>query len=254
MFEPYLFKLNIAVSIGLKSTKALKKFVAEFQQYEYLIKVTDIEKHFLIIEEQLGLSKSPIPTLTKGLTPKGTNFYNEIFTYNIFHNWKSVPQNFTISLKERKAELNKSREFNDGALNQLADLNKKLADLESRIQSFYKSSESLSHDLPPGMLTIKCYTQGNYYEFSHLGFNHSVPFYQLEFPLNDFISSIPIFYSESRPELDFLSSLPIKFRDENICLLFSLLATDGLLAWEDILNIDRVEIDLDVKYKFSTNK
>ena len=251
MFEPYLFKLNIAVSIGLKSIKALKNFVAEFQQYEYLIKISDIEKHFLIVEEQLGFCKSAIPTLTKGLTPKGTNFYNEIFTYNIFHNWKNVPKNFTVLLKERQVELNKSREFNDNSLNQLVDLNKKLAVEEDHIQLFLKSSKDLSDHVPPGTLTIKCYTQSNYYEFNHRGFNYAVPFYQIEFFLNDFITSTPIFYGKDQPPLDFLTSLPIKFKNEKICLLFALLATDGLLAWADFLNIDRVEIDLDLKYRFT---
>jgi len=252
MFEPYLFKLNIVVSIGLKSIKALKNFVVRFQQYEYAIRLSEIEKHFLSIEEQLGCCKSPIPTLTKGLTPKGTNFYNEIFTYNIFHNWKNAPKNFTVLLKERQVELNKSREFNDKSLNQLVDLNKKLAIEEDHIQLFLKSYKDLSDHVPPGTLTIKCYTQSNYYEFNHRGFNHAVPFYQIEFLLNDFISSIPIFYGKDTPQLDFLSSLPTKFRDKKICLLFSLLANDGLLAWDDFLNIDRVELDLDVKYKFST--
>lgn len=251
MFEPYLFRLNVAVSIGLRSIEGLKNFAAEFQQYEYAIKISEIEKLFLCIEEQLGLCKSPVPSLTKGLILKGTNFYNEIFTYNIFHNWKNVPKNFSVLLTERKAEFNKAFEFNDAALQYLATLNKKLADKEVQIQSFLNSAKGISEYVPPGAITIKCYTNSNYYEFNHIDSNNAIPFYQVEFPLNDFISSMPIFYGSNQALHDLLSLPPLKLGGGKICLLFSLLAADGLLAWVDLLNTDRVEIDLDLKYRFT---
>ena len=257
MFEHDFFRLNAGVADGLKGIKGLKIFVARLRQYEYAAKLRDIEKLLENASEQLSYCTYPAPH--KGLTPKGKSYYNHLFNYCIANNWKGMPENFKNLFLERKSGLNSAFEFNDGILAQLADLNKKLAAEEGKIHEFFNFKQlvvfangfkDLINRSPNGSLTIKCYTQSNYYEFTHGGFNPAVPFYQLEFPLNDFISSIPIFYGKDNPQLDFLSSLPTKFRDKKICLLFSLLATDGLLAWEDFLNIDRLEIDLDLKYKF----
>jgi hypothetical protein len=116
MFERYLFKLNIAVSIGLKSIKELKELAVKFQQYEFTIRISKIEQYLLSVEAELSHCKSPNPTLSRGLTPKGTNFYKEIFTYAIHHHWKNLPKNFIALLKERKTELNEQFEFDEASM------------------------------------------------------------------------------------------------------------------------------------------
>ena len=259
MFEHDFFRLNAGVADGLKGIKGLKIFVARLGQYEYAAKLRDIEKLLENVSEQLSYCKYPAPH--KGLTPKGKSYYNHLFNYCIANNWKGMPENFKNLFMERKSGLNSAFEFNDGTSAQLVDLNKKLAAEEGKIHEFFNFKQlvvfangfkDLINRSPNGSLTIKCYTQSNYYEFTHGGFNPAVPFYQLEFPLNDFIKSMPIFYSEDEPASNFLSTLLQQFGDEKICLLFALLASDGLLAWEDFMNIDRVEIELDLKYKFFT--
>jgi hypothetical protein len=254
MFENDFFRLNAGVADGLKGIKGLKEIMARLRQYEYAAKLCDIEKLLESASEYLKYCQFPDPH--KGLTPHGKLYYNHLFNYCIANDWKNVPENFINLFFYRKKHLNSTIKFNGVTSAQVIALNTKLAAEEDEIENFFKQFMGFStglkyicNDVPNGSLTLKCYTKSNYYEFLNGGFNNALPFYQLEFALDVFVKSLFIFYGRDQALHDFLPILPIHVGEEKICLLLSLLANDGLLAWEDFLNIDLVEIDLDWKYK-----
>jgi hypothetical protein len=263
MFETNIFKLNTAVADGLMAINALKELVVRSQKYEEAAKLRDIEKQLENIEKQISCDKLSISVIHKGLTPNGRLFFNQIFNYNIHNNWLDVPANFDALLRDRKVKLNTLIEFNDSKTKNLLDLNSKLAFEESRIDDFLKfvlfsvsvkGIKDCVDALNPGTINLKCYTNGNHYEGIAGVFDYNLPFYQFRFPLDDFLTNISVCRKDDVPQQEFLNSLPIKFREEKICLLFSLLATDGLLAWQDFLHIDKVEINMDMQYAFTTSK
>jgi len=258
MFEQELFRVKAGIADGLAGLKILKNFVVQSQQYEYAAKLNDIKKHLESAGKELSFYGHP--ELNKGLTPNGKLFHNQLFNYCIAVNWKNLPEDFVELFQERKQRLNGEIKFDDGSLASLIGLNGQLAIGESNVREFASyigvatnlQGLNSSGDRQTDRMTIKCFTNSKYYEFLHGGFNHSKPFYEHELFVNDFIDRIPAFYYGGQPAPE-IQTLPIKFSAEKICLLFSMLANDGLLAWEDFLNIDRIEIDVDVKYRFSRN-
>jgi len=260
MFENHLLNLNAAIADSLLSLQGYKTAIVRLQKYEDAAKLRDIEKQLENVQRQLSKYVYPAYDIIKGLTPKGKLFYNQIFNYCIARNWKEIPQGFINLLKNRKTELNKLVEFNDDTSAHLIKLSQNLTHEEDRIREFgqfihyvlsVKGLKDCLDELDTGKLILKCYTNGKYYEFGHGSFNNTIPFYQTELPLNDLLQSLSIFYSTGKPQTAFLPLLPLKLIEEKICLLFSFLATDGLLAWEDFFNIDRIEFDLNVRYKFN---
>lgn len=258
-FNNHLFNIHAGVGEALKSIKELKIFAVKLQQYEYSAKLRDIEKSLENAENHL--SGCTYPTFNKGLTPKGKLFYSQLFSYGAANSWKNIPVNFRNLLLERKAHLNSVIEFDDASSQRLIDVNRKLAGQELQIKEFYdfidyvitiKGIKDHIANIAPGNISMKCYTHSNFYKSNTTGFIEETLFYQFEFPLTDLARSLPVYYSNEQATPDFLQTLPLKFRDEKICLLFSLLATDAQLAWEDFLNIDRIELDLPVNYQFSS--
>jgi len=256
MFEEELFRVKAGIADGLEGIKNLKNFVVQLQQYEYAAKLNDIEKQLEAAGKELSFYARP--ALNKGLTPNGKLFYKQLFNYCIAVNWRNLPADFIELLRERKQRLNGEIKFGDSSTASLIGLNSQLAIEESNIREFINSIRLATHlqGINPNIeghtdnLTLKCFTNGKYYEFLQGSFNSEKPFYQLELFVNDLVNAIPMFYKTDQSAPEISQTLPAKFRDEKNCLLFSLLATDGLLAWEDFLNINRIEIDIDVKYKF----
>lgn len=262
MFEHDLFKLNASVADALKSIKSLKNLYVGLQQYEHSAKLRDIEKQLETVEKALPYYGSPIPS--PRLNQGGELFFRELFTYADLNCW-SIPEIFTNAFKARKAKLNDSIEFSDESIKHLTNLNQKLAAEESRVIEFLNFlnntitakgiNESLN-ELTAGNITIKCYTNNSKYAYSHANFDHQNPFYLFKLSANNLLSSLSVYYetnkTDNTPETDFSRSLPLNFMDEKICSLFFTLGNDGLLAWEDFLNVERMEMDLDVRYQFTT--
>ena len=260
MFEQDIFRINAGIADGLEGIKSLKNLVVRSQKYEYAAKLRDIEKHLESVAEELRFC--PYPALNKGLTPKGKLFYNQLFNYCTARDWKQIPANFIELLQERKEQLNRQMKFDDDTSGKLISLNVQLTATEDHLHefidfirnaSFLPGIKKASTDEQDGSLIIKCYTQTNYYEFLRGSFDHRTPFYQLRLSPNALVNSLTVFYDNDLPPPDILQTLPIKFRDEKICLLFSVLAQDGFLAWEDFLNIDRIAVEIAVRHRFSTS-
>lgn len=253
-----LFQINKVLEDCLSKVKSLKSLNVRFQRYEQSARLRDIEKQLESISEHLGPIIYTIPN--KGLTPKGRLFYNELFQYCRVHNWRDIPANFQNILNERKNQLNKQIEFDDEKCSFLLKLNQRLKEQEETIKEFHnfiqyilsiKDLKKTVENLGIGKLSLKCFTQSNYYEFNPGSFNHESPFYEIEFSLIDLIESVPLYYDTALPVTNFFDDLPLKFRDEKFCLIFSVLANDGILAWQDFLNISEIKVELNVKYQFT---
>lgn len=253
-----LFQISKVLEDCLSKVKNLKSLNVRFQRYEQSAKLRDIEKQLESISEHLGPIIYTIPN--KGLTPKGRLFYNELFHYCAANKWRDIPAIFQNLLTERKKQLNKQIEFDDEKCSFLLNLNKRLKGQEDTIKEFYnfiqyllsiKGLKSLVGYIEPEKLSLKCFTQSSYYEFNPGSFNHEISFYEIEFSLTDLIESVSFYYDTTIPDAKFFNDLPLRFRDEEFCLLFAFLANDGILAWQDFLNISQIKIDLNVKYQFT---
>lgn len=68
--------------------------------------------------------------------------------------------------------------------------------------------------------------------------------FEMEVPIEDWIKNRKLFYQDINIDTNnqFLNALPVTLRDKNLCYLFYYLGNKGLLALQDMLNIDRVYI------------
>ncbi len=71
------------------------------------------------------------------------------------------------------------------------------------------------HDLEPGKLSLKCFTQSSYCEFNPGSFNHEISFYEIKFSLTDLIQSVSFYYDTPKPDTKFFYDLPLRFRAES---------------------------------------
>ncbi len=257
MFGYDLFRISAILDDCLCKIKDLKGLSVRFQKYEYCAKLRDIEKQLEAISGHLSPVTYAIPN--KGLTQKGRLFYNELFNYGICTNWKPLPENIQNLLSERKIQLNEQIRFDDNCADILLKLSKILVKENDRIHEFYsflkyvvsiKGLDGCLDDLQATNFTMKCFTQSKDYEFIPGSFNHDLPFYQLQFSLDEVIRELADICDEDIAVPDYLKSLPVKFRDEKFCRLFTILATNGILAWTDFLNIDQIKIELNIGYHF----
>ncbi len=253
-----LLQISKVLEDCLSKVKILKSLNVRSQRYEETAKLRDIEKQLKSISEQLGPEKYTIPQ--KGLTPKGKLFYTEIFQYCKGKAWKDIPENFQRFLNERKSQLNKQIAFDDENCSFLLNLSQLLKDQEDPLIDFHnfiqhvlfdKDLKSPLENLETAKLSLKCFTQSNYYDFNSVTIDKKSPFYEIEFSLIDLISSLPLYYDESFQHTEIFDDLPQKLRDEGLCLLFAGLAKDGILSWSDFLNISQIKIDLNIKYQFT---
>jgi hypothetical protein len=262
MFEHDLFRLNASIADGLKSIKGLKNLFGGLQQYEHTAKLRDIEKQLETIEK--ALPYFPYPASNPILKPGGELYFRQLFTYAQLHCW-DIPETFVTAFKDRKTKLNDSIEFRNESTRGLISLNRKLSDAECKAVGFstflneliaLKSVVDILEEVATGNVLVQCYTQNSKYACSPHGFDHQKPFYQFTLPVGRFLSGVNGFYetndTNNAIDSEFLGPLPLELRDEKIAYLFFVLATEGLLAWEDFLNIDKVEIVIDIKYRFTT--
>jgi hypothetical protein len=263
MFEPHIFTLNSAVSKGLASVKALKELVVRSQKYEEAAKLNDVEKHLKAVENAIRAFEvlKKFPRLKQGREVLS----KELFVCAEANLWR-MSAKLTDLFLERKSALNDDFVFNDEDIKQLIDLNLKLTIQENNIieyLNFFMYAFTLKNlnehlsNFSRVSVVIRFYTHSDKYVRSDLNANTPYPFYLVKIPAISLIKNSTNFYdTEKVDDIKYntlFKSLPLKLLDEKICYLFFVLATEGLLAWEDILSIDHIELDFDVKYRYITS-
>jgi hypothetical protein len=261
MFEDGLFKLNTSVADSLNNIQPLKNMVVGLQQYEYAAKLRDIEKKIEEASELISHLGSPA---TRGNSKTGGElFFKQLFLYAAVNNW-TIPTIFSEAFKQRKSKLNAETVFTDGHTAHLIALNKKLHAEEEKIIEFLNflkyvfSVKDLDITLNTGNITILCQTDTTNYTYFLRHIGEEKPFYNYTFPVNDLLNSTGNYYKTDKtinaPDNEFLKPFPLKFRDENICFFFYVLANDSSLSLSDLLNISTVDVALDAKYGFGESE
>ncbi len=252
-----LFEIRKILDNCLSKLKSQKDLNVRLQRYEQLALLRDIERQLESMAEHSALAGHAIPA--KGLTPKGRLFYNELFEYGKGRRWKEIPAHLQGLLAERKTQLNKQMQFDDISGSGLLKLNQQLNEQEAAINRFYntiryalpdRSRQTPAEQPETGRLLLRCFTQGNHYEFYPGSFDPKNHFYELEFSLTDLMESSPFYYKTAAQAVNAFNELPAALHRQGFCLMFALLANDGILAWQDFLNISEVTTSLNVSIDF----
>lgn len=255
--QEILIRLTAAIQDCLNKTQLLKSQAVSVHRYENSSQLRDIEKQIESIANLLHELTQCIPD--KKLATKERTFYHELFEYGIRNRWKNMPDKFNTLFMERKASLNNKIVYDENSSNYLLHLNHVLKNDELEIKQFYdflnymfitKALDSCIDHVDMGNLVVKCYAKKLQYEFTRSSFNYDTPFYQLETSLSNLMSNMTAFYKQDEPNGELYEFLPLKFREDGLCFLFSFLATQGILAWNDFLNISHVKIDMKINYQF----
>ncbi|MDB5014211.1 MAG: hypothetical protein JWQ25_2413 [Daejeonella sp.] len=261
MRQPTLFNLNTIIADGLEEIKSLKNIAVGLQQYEETAKLRDIEKTFLQLEEEL--SKGLFPTLTHTITENTQQYFDQIFAYCFFQDWKNISAHFSYALINRKEQLNKIFQFTEEQKNRLLTINNNFAKLEQNIIDGYQTKQALSNirslksllgSCEIATITIRCYSNNEAYSFLN---NQEEPqniFYRMEVASEVFMGQLIAFqedreskYRKSRDLV--MDDLNSKGFNHDICPMLLLFLSISYLAWLDVLNIDDVAIGLNVSYK-----
>lgn len=261
MRQPTLFNLNTIIADGLEEIKSLKNIAVGLQQYEETAKLRDIEKTFLQLEEEL--SKGLFPTLTHTITENTQQYFDQIFAYCYFQDWKNISAHFNYALLNRKEQLNKIFQFTDGQKNRLPTINNKFAKLEQNIIDGYQTKQALSNiqsfksllgSCEIATITIRCYSNDGAYSFLNNQEEPQKIFYRMEVGWEVFMGQLISFqedreskYRKSRDLV--MDDLISKGVSQDMCPMLLLFLSISHLAWPDVLNIDDVSIGLNVSYK-----
>jgi hypothetical protein len=244
-----ILRLGSLIADCLSETQKLKSSVVSLQQYEYAAQIRDFEKQFEKIKDSLSRLSYPIIP-SKGLTRNGTIYSSQLFSYGHSRSWKNLPDYIHNLFMARRNELNDLMQYFDTTTDYFAQFNARLRVEESRIDKFInslmlvyqaKSLESIIDDFSYGGIILQFLTSK---EFTRSPRKEGVAkwsLYEIEIPIDDWIAKSKAYYEIMDTNNDlFLKLLPIVLRDEKICHLFYYLASNGMLALQDMLNIDQV--------------
>ena len=260
MRQTQLFNLNTIIADGLEEIKSLKNLAVGLQQYEETAKLRDIEKTFLQLEDEL--SKGLFPILTNTVTENTQHYFDQVFAYCYFQDWKNISAHFNHALKNRKEQLNKIFQPSDDQKNQLVSVNSKFSKLEESILEVYETREVLKtirsfkpffNAFEPGTITIQCHSNNSSYTFLNNQDEKHKYFYQFEMSVELFISELNAYKNDRDPKYRKIKDLVMdelnsKGFDQDICAMFLLFVSGGYLAWEDVLNIEEVGISTTINY------
>ena len=245
-----ILRLEALVADCLLETGKLKSCIVNLQQYEYAAQIRDFEKQFEKIREDLsGFSYPIIPS--KGLTEYGSIYSSQLFSYGLSKGWKNLPVYINNLFINRKNYLNSLMEYSDIITEYFISFNSRLKSEESRINEFINSIlfvyqlndlENIVDDFSYGGIIIQFLTSKDFTRSPRKEGVAKWHLYEIEIPIDDWIVQHKAYYESTEISCDkqLLNYLPIEFRNQQISYLFSYLGSNGLLALQDMLNINQL--------------
>ncbi|MGV8878099.1 MAG: hypothetical protein ACOH2A_03605 [Sphingobacteriaceae bacterium] len=257
-----ILRLDSLIADCLTETQKLKLNIVILEQYEYAAEIRSFEKQFEKIREIL--STFPYYSIpSKGLTRNGTIYSSQLFSYGYSRRWKNLPDYINLLFTSRKNEINTEMEFSDATIAYFVKLNSRLTKHESLIHEFLNSLlliyqenklESVIEDFSYNDILMQFMTSAAFMNSPKKEGVAKWLRYELAVPINDWLAGSTAFYADSKTqEYDlFLGVLAEPLRKEKICYLFCYLGHHGLLALQDMLNIDTVSIKFQTLYRLKT--
>lgn len=260
--QPLLFKLNGIISSALYEVKSLKNYAVKTEKYENSAKLREIELSLQKIRETLA--QGLFPTLIKSPSANTKNYYDELFEFGFMKDWVHTSAYFKLALQNRKEELSKIFQFDEEHKKQLVYINENLNEIQNKVLDFVSNKAALAEVqlLAPVMDSIVCETvcikfYPNNFSLTHIGWRNTTnsrnSFYQTSLPLNVLLENLQGFTEDS--SLDYrsirdgiLKELSLKGVQHTLCPLFIFVMTSTHLAWEDILKVKFISLDIGMRY------
>ena len=245
-----ILRLDSLVKDCLLEMQKLKSTVVGMNQYEYAAQLRDFEKQFEKIKEELSRLSFPIIP-SKGLTRNGAIYSSQLFSYGQSRGWKDLPAYIFELLKSRKNELNEKFQSAQYETQYLTEFNSRLKAEETRIDTFVNSLldvyeandlESIIDDFSYGGVVLQFLTSKEFLRSPREDGIAKWSYYEIEIPMDDWVIKSKAYYEHADIKCDnpFINYLPIEVRNHQICYLFSYLGNNGLLALQDMININQV--------------
>jgi hypothetical protein len=247
-----ILRLDSLIADCLDKTQDLKSVVVKLSQYECAAQLREIEKEFTSIRE--NLSRLPYPAIpSKGLTRNGAIYSTQLFNYCQSRDWKNIPDQILKLVVSRRNEVNETFKFDNGKTDFFKYLNARFKTEEDRINNFIASLlevynknnlDTLIDDFSYGGIVIQFLTSQQFYRSCPKEGAARWCLYEIEIPIDDWIVNLKTF--QDKPEIDydnvFFKYLPVELLDQQICFLFSFVGNNGLLALQDMINIDNIRV------------
>jgi hypothetical protein len=245
-----ILRLDSLIADCLLETQKLKSNVVSIHQYECAAQLRDFEKQFEKIRADItGLPYPIIPS--KGLTRNGEIYSSQLFSYGQSKCWKALPDHILKLLLIRKKELNDSSQFSDVDTQFFVEFNNRLKVEENRINIFINSLlnvyetnylETIIDEFSYGGIVIQFLTSKKFLRSPRKDGVAKWSLYEIEIPIEDWVLNYKSHYEniDINHNNPFVKHLPIGVIEQQICYLFSYLGNNGLLALQDMINVNQV--------------
>lgn len=171
--------------------------------------------------------------------------------------WRNISKQEDIILAKRERELNKKFVFSAEVIEKIKKLNTLLHNKQKLIRENSKHILILQEELlAKGLIDdynidteLQLYNDDYYIKWNEETFDGN-PFYtDYTLHLFEHLDKDEIFFADNWNEFISIKNHPL--RNEHFCYLFKHISNSHYLAWEDILRIDDIWIDIKIDYQYS---